>query len=111
MARASTVGLTIYAGQVPRFEDAVSFAAEGFLAGGSVSNINYFSQFTSVDDAVGPHVRDVIFDAQTSGGLLMAVAPERVDALLERLAAQGVEHAAMIGEITADQPGTIRLRP
>jgi len=110
MAKASKVGMTIHASAVPYFEEAASLAEEGFLAGGSVSNIKYFSQFTSVDDAVEQRVRDVLFDAQTSGGLLISVPPDRADALLRTLKAKGVEHATAVGEVTADHPGRIALR-
>ncbi len=111
MATASNVGMTIYASKVPRFEEATALAAERFLPGGSVSNIRYFSQFAAVDTGIQDSVRDVIFDAQTSGGLLIAVPPDRLRPLLESLKAKGVRHAAEIGEVTAAHPGRIDLKP
>ena len=110
MAKASNVGMTIYARKVPRFEEAAALAGEKFLPGGSVSNIRYFSQFTTVDAGIEDSTRDVLFDAQTSGGLLIAVPPDRVDPLLESLKAKGVEHAAAIGDVTAEHPGRINLK-
>ncbi len=54
-------------------------------------------------------LRNVLADAQTSGGLLIAVHPDRLDYLLEALAAERTDAAAVIGSIT-ERPG-IRLLP
>ncbi|MEE8554538.1 MAG: AIR synthase-related protein, partial [bacterium] len=46
-----------------------------------------------------PWHREIVFDPQTSGGLLAAVPGEEADALLAALQSGGVPHAAMVGEV------------
>ncbi|RLB00813.1 MAG: selenide, water dikinase SelD, partial [Deltaproteobacteria bacterium] len=57
-----------------------------------------------------PWLVDILFDAQTSGGLLISVPSSKVEALLERLRKRGVE-AALIGEVTQEHRGEIEVRP
>jgi selenide,water dikinase len=54
--------------------------------------------------------KQVLFDPQTSGGLLMAVAPARLEALLEALAAEGVGTRAVIGEVVGGPAGFIEVQ-
>ena len=51
----------------------------------------------------------LLADAQTSGGLLLAVPAERTDALLAELTARNTLAAAVVGHTTADHPGVIRV--
>jgi selenide,water dikinase len=92
-------------GAVPVLEEAFDLAREGVLPGGSKRNAEAASPFVDgpgLDEAQ----RAVLFDAQTSGGLLIAIGePER---LLDELAARGVEGAAVIGRLT-DGGGRIRV--
>jgi selenide,water dikinase len=53
--------------------------------------------------------RTVLCDAQTSGGLLIAVPAARTEALLDLLRRAGTPAAALIGEVTAGPPGTIEI--
>jgi hypothetical protein len=48
-------------------------------------------------------------DAQTSGGLLLAVPPENEAALLDALKARGTPSAVTIGRLTAETPGSVRV--
>lgn len=89
---------TLRFADVPVVSEAVDLARAGILPGGSKRN------FESHRGAVDQHdleqaERAVLFDAQTSGGLLIAIAPERGEALLEELQRVGVEEAAIIGEV------------
>ena len=93
---------------VPILDAAVELASQGMLPGGSRRNIEAMSARTdagSLDEAR----RAVLFDAQTSGGLLIAVAPESTGALLHELAGRGVERAAKIGRLT-EGGGRIRVK-
>jgi selenide,water dikinase len=93
---------------VPVLDAAVELASQGILPGGSRRNIEAMSARTdagSLDEAR----RAVLFDAQTSGGLLIAVAPESTGTLLLELAGRGVERAAKIGRLT-EGSGRIRVK-
>lgn len=98
MAQASGVKLHIYAGSVPALAGARRYAGQHFVPGGSHDNRLYFGtqvEFAAEIDEVG---RTILFDAQTSGGLLLAMDDERLSAFMARAAAAGVA-AWVIGKI------------
>jgi len=83
---------------LPILEEARPLAADGVVPGGSYANKAYLEPRTSFETAGD----DILFyDAQTSGGLLMAVAPEEAEALRQRLIDAGYPYAAVIGEVQA----------
>ena len=94
-------------GSVPVLEEAVELAAAGVLPGGSRRNRE--AGAPSVDPGPLDEARmAVLYDAQTSGGLLMAVPPERLDPLMRALTERGVDGAARIGTLTGGK-GRIRV--
>lgn len=82
---------------LPRARD---YAQAGIFPGGLGRNQRYYGQWVTFDDAIAPFERDLCFDPQTSGGLLMAVAPEKADEALARLRDAG-DPAAAIGWVRA----------
>jgi selenide,water dikinase len=111
MAQASKAELTIYAGRVPILPWAREYAAMGLVPGGSHANRRFCEKHLSVDSGVGQVELDLLSDAQTSGGLLIAIAPQHAELLLRRLQAGGVRDAAIIGEVTNAGAGRIRVLP
>lgn len=107
MARASAVGLRIRASEVPRFDLALQIAAhrEG---GGLRRNRAARGRAVRFAAEVDEPLRRLFFDPQTSGGLLIALAPAVADALLNALIAKGVM-AKHIGEAVAEDPGEIEV--
>lgn len=98
MAAASSVGARISTAAVPVIEGARHLAGAGAVAGGTARNLEWLKDkvrwATSIDE-----VKQILLaDAQTSGGLLIAVAPGRAQALEGALRARGVETVARIGE-------------
>ena len=93
--------------EIPLLSEAIDLARSGVLAGGSKRN-----RFSMADKVEAPGLDDArlvtLFDAQTSGGLLMAVAPDKTEELLGTMSAAGVEQAALIGRLTAGD-GTIKV--
>jgi selenium donor protein len=92
---------------IPLLDEAIDLADQGVLPAGSRRNL----------DALGDRVdtasldrgrRAVIFDAQTSGGLLIAIESQRSDALVSALRDRGVEDAARIGRLVAGD-GRVRV--
>lgn len=94
---ASGVGARIEAARLPLFERALDLAAQGCVPGGT--RRNYESARVEWDPDLSEAERLLCADAQTSGGLLLAVPPDRLDALLLGLAGEGIPTAAEIGEI------------
>ena len=105
--RSSGVGATISFPSLPLLERARELAERGVVPGGSKRNL---ADATHViwDPTLSEAERVLVCDAQTSGGLLLAVAEERVDRLRERLQSEGTLAAAVIGRCTAEA-GVLRV--
>lgn len=100
MTQASGTGAALDASAVPRLDGVRAYAEGGVYPGGSASNLAYVSRRIRFGDAVDDAERLILADAQTSGGLLIAIPEDRVDALLGQLAEQGVGTRAVIGRLT-----------
>jgi len=97
IAHGSGVCFEIEAGRVPIFEEAVTFAGKGFFPGGSGRNREWLDGRYEAAGRIDEHLLEVLFDAQTSGGLLFTVAPERADEAIELLHRGGDTQARVIG--------------
>jgi selenide,water dikinase len=112
MARASRVTLRIEAATVPVF-DGVLPLVQANRSGGATTNEDHFGGSTQIESGVAPEMAALMFDPQTSGGLLVAVAPGASGALREAFTAAGVA-AVRVGRVDAAVPGismSITLRP
>jgi selenide,water dikinase len=98
----------IDATRVPMFAGAASLAAKGAIPGGTDRNREAANAFTTWAPSVGEATRTLLCDAQTSGGLLMAVAEDAADRMLTELTSRGVS-AAVIGHVTAGSVGSIEV--
>ena len=108
MAAASTVTLALDAARLPVLPGARELLARNKTRG-MATNRQHFSSIMSVSTSVDPALLDLCFDPQTSGGLLIAVAPAHAGALAAELDRHGV-HAARIGEVTPPQDSRVVLR-
>jgi len=104
MARSSGVTFKISAGSVPLFPGARKYAHD-FFPGGSGNNRKYVGDNVSIDPGIDPDHAKLLFDAQTSGGLLAAVRPDQSEELLDRLHQTGDTAAAVIGEVVPRREG------
>jgi selenide,water dikinase len=98
IARASGVRLRIVASLVPVYDLALAMLALGIAPGGSRKNAEEHARFTEFDAAVEPQYRMLFSDAQTSGGLLIAVPPDGLPILLDALGGPDAL-AAVIGSV------------
>ncbi len=105
IARASRVALRIDAHAVPLLDGVLALIARDAVPGGTRDNLAEHAAFTTYGDTVDEAHRIALSDAQTSGGLLIALPPEDVDGLLHDLADLGT--AAVIGDVAAEPPGGI----
>lgn len=110
MLEASGVGAELSAEAIPFLPGAVRYADEGVNTGGGRANASYLGERIRFEDEVPEGQRIACFDPQTSGGLLIAVAPERADDLLDALEEEGVTVRAPIGRVVPGEPGTISVR-
>jgi len=110
MAVASKVELTCAAHQVPVLPAAREYAAMGLLPAGSFANRRFCAKHLQAAPDIDPLLVDLFSDAQTNGGLLLAIPPDQARALLECLQSHGI-HPVLIGEVTGEGQGRIRLEP
>lgn len=107
MARLSGTAFHVHADALPWMDGARRYAEADLFAGGQRRNRAYYRQWVTFADGVDPVTRDLLFDPQTSGGLLIAVDPSRLDDLRAALDAQGVT-GVQVGDVrAADTPGIV----
>jgi selenide,water dikinase len=109
MAASSGVTLRIEASRVPLFDGALDLADQGHLSGGSGRNREYAGEDVSIGRGVSGVLVSLLFDSETSGGLLIAIAADRAEELVLRLDAKGHAYTAIIGEVIARGPRGIEL--
>ena len=108
MVEASQVGARVMLSQVPILPAAWDLAGKDCVPEGSHNNHRYLSEFVDYSDSISYEEELVLCDAQTSGGLLIAISPEKVDVLLETLANTNTP-GQVIGEIIAEPKGHIHV--
>jgi len=102
MAEASGCGITFYWHTLPFIHSARKYAEMGIFPGGAFDNRLYFEPHVTFDPAISEIERMLLFDPQTSGGLLLAVPPEKAAAFAEaaRLARIPVWQ---VGKVTSEK--------
>jgi selenide,water dikinase len=110
MLAASGAAAEVWAGAVPLLKGARELAEQGHVPGGTRRNLESLAASTEWDARIDQTGRILLADAQTSGGLLMAVRPESCPGLMAGLAARGVAAAAVVGRVVAGEPGRITVR-
>ncbi|OGO30353.1 MAG: selenide, water dikinase SelD [Chloroflexi bacterium RBG_16_56_11] len=109
MIQGTGVGMVINAAAVPCFPEAKEYAAKGFVPGAVERNRDYRKEIVDIGKKVPRYMQNIIFDPQTSGGLLIAVPARRAPRLLKTLHEKGVAEAVIIGEVVAEPAGRIRV--
>ena len=85
-------------------------SAMGFLPGGLQRNREFYGSQVECAEGLATHLVDVLFEPQTSGGLLVALPAELAPLALQRLGEQGVGQVAVIGQITDSHPSRVIVR-
>lgn len=109
MIEDSAFGLRLQAEEIPIFSRALEFTAMGLNPAGLYRNREYRLEMVDLDEDVPEALADLLFDPQTSGGLMFAVAAEAVKPILSRLQSAGIVHARVIGEFVDTPAGRIRV--
>jgi selenide,water dikinase len=104
VCRGSSVRARVAWNNVPLLSDARTLASTGFVTGGSARNWKGYGSLVDLTTH-GAIEQAILTDPQTSGGLLVACAPESVNDVLETFRREGFQRAAVIGEIEAGAPG------
>jgi selenide,water dikinase len=108
LCRASGLAAEVVASHVPILASAAALAEAGHVPGGTRRNLEDVGGDTTFADAVEPTTRLLLADAQTSGGLLLCVNPDRADSMLDDLVSAGID-AATIGRLVEGDPGRVTV--
>jgi selenide,water dikinase len=109
MLAASGAAARLWAGAVPLLPEVRTLAAAGHVPGGSRRNLDSVAGIAIFDAALTELDRLILADAQTSGGLLLAVGPEAGPSLLEGLRREGTPVAVVVGVVTSGTAGRIAV--
>ena len=105
MARGSGLRFVLRSESVPLLPRAMQLAQQGFVTGASGRNWESYGAAVALPPDCPLWLRQMLTDPQTSGGLLVACAPERADALLRTIRDAGYAAASVIGEMREGAPG------
>lgn len=108
MAEASGVTVALDAAALPVLDHVLTLAETGLVPEGSHANRAHCRRHVRTKAGVAPVLADVAFDAQTSGGMVLALPPELVDQAVALLAETG-DPAYLVGEVLERLPGGERL--
>lgn len=106
MARASGVRLRIFSREVALLDGALAMASQGVVPGGAYRNREYLGGTTTILPGVSQALSDILFDPQTSGGLLISMPPAQAKLLLEEVQPH-CPHARIIGVVEAPGEGFV----
>lgn len=109
MARGAGATVVIDWGRVPLLPGVVELAAAGFVTGASGRNWAGYGEQVALADGLPATAQALVTDPQTSGGLLVACAPESVQQVLDVFQREGFGHAAVIGAVEAG-PARLQVR-
>jgi len=109
MVSGSGRSVRVFSAQIPVIEDALAFAAMGLIPGGAYKNREFRAGMVEAAEGLARAREDILFDPQTSGGLLISVPEAQAEALVAALKDAGVGDAAEIGEVLDDAAEKIRV--
>lgn len=99
MAESSDVAIAFDVENVPALPRALEFAEKGYLTGGGGSNREFVKDKLALSGTLSPAKEMLLYDPQTSGGLLVAITADKAEPYLEAIRDSGVGDAAIIGEV------------
>ncbi len=110
MCRGAGLAARLHGAAVPILPGAEALAEKGYATGAAARNWQSYGGGVHLPPDLADWRRGLLCDPQTSGGLLVAVAPDQADAVLQRCHAAGFPHAAIIGEMAAGAPAVTVAR-
>ncbi len=109
MIEGDNVGMVIDSAAVPYFPETKKLAETGMIPGGLNRNRDFRQDMVDIEKSVPQFFQDILYDPQTSGGLLIAVPENKASKLLDRLHEKGVSEAVIIGKVAAENRGRIKV--
>jgi len=109
MSSASGVDVELFSRSVPLLPEAAEAASMGLVPAGAYANREYLKAVV-FDSAVPENIRDLLYDPQTSGGLLISMPENQVEELLQAMRSAGIVAAALIGRVSNKGRGQIHVK-
>jgi len=109
MVADSKLGIEIQSDKIPIITEAIEYAGMGLVPAGAYKNREFREQMVDFAPSVDRLIQDILFDPQTSGGLLICVEKESADDLVDSLTKKGVINAVVIGEVLPEPAGKIMV--
>jgi len=109
MALSSGVDVEIIWDDIPLFPGVLEYAAAGILPGAIERNKESCGDRIIADESLPQEMVDICYDAQTSGGLLIAIAAKDAEKFLKALHREGISAATVIGKISGKGSGLVRI--
>jgi len=109
VARASKKTIRFNVSSIPFFEEALAYASDGLVPEGAYKNRKFYQASVSCEGEVSAEMMDLLYDPQTSGGLLIFIDSSKGETFKECCREKGVD-AFCIGEVGESSPGNILIR-
>ena len=110
MIEGTDIGMVIHSATVPLLPETEGYARMGLIPAGTIRNRDFRLPMIELATEISDEKLLILFDAQTSGGLLISVPGQEADMLLQRMHEEGIEEATLIGEVTAESKGKITVK-
>ncbi len=110
LVHASKAGAKIYLSKVGVIGFAWELARKRVIPGGTLANLKFAQDKVDWEEGITEEAKFILSDAQTSGGLLIVVAKEKEQKLMDRLISKGVSDGMVIGEIIEDKRCRIQVK-
>ncbi|MCK4466836.1 MAG: selenide, water dikinase SelD, partial [Desulfobacterales bacterium] len=103
----SGFGTGLWSKKIPIIPEAFDYAAMGLVPAGAYKNREFREGIVDISPSVKQVVMDILYDPQTSGGLLICVERENAGDLVNELKEKGIDDVAVIGEVLSEPKGKI----
>ena len=102
MVEESKLGFKIYLDKLPIIPEAVEYAKMGLIPAGTYRNREFRQSMVEIQSAVDRSIETILFDPQTSGGLLICIAERHSLSLIQELKNNGIQDATIVGEVVSE---------
>ena len=111
MMKASGTAASLSRSAIPVLPGVLELLEQDVAPGGTHRNIESLEGHLAWDNGLPQTDRLLLCDPQTSGGMLICIAAAKCDLLIRNLVEQQTPHAAVVGEVTDGEPGSITITP
>jgi selenide,water dikinase len=98
----SETGIRIHTDRIPILPQTLDYAGMGLVPAGAYKNREFYERHVDFAPGVDALIQDILFDPQTSGGLLICVGSDRAEDLLQALKQKGIHNAAIVGQVVPE---------